>query len=120
MTDDTDTPTILHAQGLCRGCGERYQFLTNSEANTHPGQTTETNAYCQCEESQENVVTVVYDPDLYDLVDTYGDGDILLRAQCQDCGSVYYGPMRNDCYSCGSESTFERWITINDGGDRDD
>lgn len=107
----TDDDRLLEAQGHCRGCGGRYLFLTSPKVT--PGTTTQTSTYCQCEEPHENVVTVVYDPDEYDLVDTYGDGRIGLRATCEDCGVDLYGPVE-ECPDCGGEA-FDRWLD----GDRD-
>ena len=98
----------LEAQGRCKGCDQRYLFLVHEDM-TIPGQTTETNSYCQCEEPQENVVTVVYDPDEYEIVDMYGDGDIGLEATCEDCGSQLYGPVA-ECPHCGGTG-FERLLT---------
>lgn len=110
-SESNDVPPIREAQGLCTGCGDRYQFIAQSE--TKAGMTVETNEYCQCDEPHENVVTVVYHPDHYDLVDNLGDGEITLRAQCEECGEKYYGPMRKPCYYCGCEE-FERWVVVDE------
>lgn len=104
---------LLEAQGMCRGCGDRYLFLSSAE--NRPGDTTETNEYCQCDDPHENVITLVYDPDLYTLVDNYGDGDIGLRATCEGCGYDYYGPV-TECPDPDCESTeFNRWMEGDDG-----
>lgn len=57
----------------------------------------------------EHVITVMYEPDEYDLVDAYGDGKIGLRSTCEDCGTDYHGPMLRPCYECGSKD-FDRWL----------
>lgn len=97
----------LEAQCRCKACGGRNLVLITETAL--PGQTVQTNTYCDCEEPQENAITVVYDPDEYDLVDPYGDGDIGLEATCEDCGIDLHGPVA-ECLECGG-TDFERRLT---------
>lgn len=105
-----DTPhgneTTVEAQLKC-DCGERDLVVTWTDA-VEVGSRTRVKMPCSECESLERTVTVVYDPEEYDLVDVYGDGDIGLRATCQGCDADLYGPV-TECPSCGWEK-FDRWM----------
>lgn len=80
------------------------------------GERTDVKMPCSECESLERTVTVVYDPEEYDLKDPYGDADFTLRAECRECNHHYYGPMRLPCYECGGEQ-FRRYVELNGSGD---
>lgn len=108
----------VEAQLKC-DCGERDLVVTWTDA-VEVGERTRVKMPCSECESLERTVTVVYDPEEYDLAEPYGDADFTLRAECQDCGHKYYGPMRNACYECGGEE-FRRYVELgSDNGETGD
>ena len=62
-----------HAQGVCLLCGARWLFLCGSDRS--PGDTTERRCV-DCGFVATAMVTIVHDPDWYELEDPYGAGDV--------------------------------------------
>lgn len=106
-TSSDGTEQSVEAQLKC-DCGERDLVVTWTDA-VEVGERTEVKQPCSECGSLERTVTVVYDPDEYDLVDTYGDGSIDLMAECLNCGFEYHGPMLVPCYECGNTS-YDRYL----------
>lgn len=95
----------VEAQLKC-DCGERDLVVTSPDATV--GEQVEVKMYCSGCGSTERTVTVVYDPEEYDLKDPYGPADFTLRATCRDCGDEMYGPV-DKCHACGGDE-LDRWL----------
>lgn len=94
------------AQTVCEGCGARHLNVVDESRQAGHADTSAT-ACPDCEGKTTVRVTVVYDPDEYDLADPYGPG-VDLRARCVDCGAGLYGPVET-CTECDSPR-LHRWL----------
>lgn len=99
----------VEAQLKC-DCGERDLVVTWTDS-AEVGERTDVKMPCSGCGSLERTVTVVYNPEEYDLADPYGEG-VTLRARCIDCGSTYYGPIE-ECYECDGVR-FDRFLEGSD------
>lgn len=111
--DGVSRESTVEAQLKCE-CGERDLVVTWTDA-VEVGTETEVKMACSECGSRKRTVTVLYDPEEYDLVTPYGDGDIGLRSECLGCGDEYFGPMLRPCYNCGSE-LYDRYLDTEGGG----